>query len=616
MDFDLSEVPEPVRQFIKDALQERRNALIGCEREIKQALQESVKRIQKELKGGRLGGIDEHIRHVLENEKVNFAAKLDAITEKALIEASIAGLSIGERIKRAYNASAAGVKFKLIEKDIVREAELIAQSTMRKKRVFKNKPFVLSDKIWDISGNNLDKIKDIIESGVNTDARKVAEALACYVKKGAENFVNDYPALAERMGGNLPKDLVYEALRLARNELSETYWLATIEGYKDNPAIKAVKWLLSNNRIPGYHDVCDELAYADDYGLGCGIYPLDDAPMKPHICCLCCLAPVILKDIEKGIGNTPPENWDEVKERLKNGHGFINMNELTEEQKEKLREQRRQAYQRRKEKKEAEAAEKLKKQNIETPMTKPVAMPKADPIENIQTFDWFKDGIKTEDKEVFLEDLKKVDKKYLDIMSKHCGDMKVDLYSKKISCYHPIEKKIYVNIKDDNKENVVAGFKQNTTTFLHETGHWLDYNALAETKIRKELPDLKKYLEADALNYTNVILKSNGLKELKNFDRISKEAKDCIHNVFTTDKAIYSNVTDIIGGITSNRLCGQDNGFYGHPKNYWKYKGILETEAVAEFFESTCSGGKRLDVIKRTFPTAYDYFIKFIGEKL
>lgn len=361
MDFDLSEVPEPVRQFIKDALQARRNALIGCEREIKQALMESVKRIQKELKGGLLYSVDENVKLLIESEKVNFAAKLDAITEKALTDASIAGLSIGERIKRAYNASAAGVKFKLIEKDIVREAELIAKSTMHKKRVFKNKPFVLSDKIWGISGNNLEKIKDIIESGVNTDARKVAEALACYVKKGAENFVKDYPALAERMGGRLPKDLVYEALRLARNELSETYWLATIEGYKDNPAIKAVKWLLSNNRIAGYHDICDELAYADDYGLGCGIYPLDNAPMKPHICCLCCLAPVILKDIEKGIGNTPPENWDEVKERLKNGHGFINMDELTEEQKEKLREQRRQAYQRRKEKKEAARKELDKK---------------------------------------------------------------------------------------------------------------------------------------------------------------------------------------------------------------------------------------------------------------
>lgn len=361
MDFDLSEVPEAVRQFIKDALQARRNALIGCEREIKQALMESVKRIQKELKGGLLYSVDENLKLLIESEKVNFATKLDAITEKALTDASIAGLSIGERIKRAYNASASGVKFKLIEKDIVREAELIAQSTMRKKRVFKNKPFVLSDKIWDISGNNLEKIKDIIESGVNTDARKVAEALSCYVKKGAENFVKDYPALAERMGGHLPKDLVYEALRLARNELSETYWLATIEGYKDNPAIKAVKWLLSNNRIPGYHDVCDELAYADDYGLGCGIYPLDDAPMKPHICCLCCLAPVILKDIEKGIANTPPENWEEVKARLKQTSSFINMDELTEEQKEALREQRRQAYQRRKEKKEAARKELDKK---------------------------------------------------------------------------------------------------------------------------------------------------------------------------------------------------------------------------------------------------------------
>ena len=156
----------------------------------------------------------------------------------------------------------------------------------------------------------------------------------------------------ERMGGRVPKNLNYEALRLARNELSEVYWQATIEGFKENPAVRAVKWLLSNNRLPGYHDICDTMAYANDHGLGAGIYPVDAAPEKPHICCLCSLAPVIAKDIERGdVANKPPENWEAIKTRLQNTSAFTNPKELTEAQKEKLKEQRHAAYQRRAEEK-------------------------------------------------------------------------------------------------------------------------------------------------------------------------------------------------------------------------------------------------------------------------
>jgi len=147
------------------------------------------------------------------------------------------------------------------------------------------------------------------------------------------------------MGGRVPKSLNYEALRLARNELSEVYWQATIEGFKENPAVTAVKWLLSNNRLPGYHDICDTMAYANAHGLGAGIYPVDEAPEKPHICCLCALAPVIAKDIERGnIANKPPENWEAIKTRLENTSAFTNLEELTEAQKEKLKEQRHAAY--------------------------------------------------------------------------------------------------------------------------------------------------------------------------------------------------------------------------------------------------------------------------------
>ena len=351
MDFDLSDLPEELQGFIRTALQGRRKALLTAESEIKAALQESINRIRERIgKRGVFTGIDKALAEQIADEKVFFASELERITQEGLTRAAYAGLFTGEQIKRYYKEK--GLLFYTIEKDVFREAEIIAESTMRKERIFKNKKFVLSDRIWDLSDNNYEKIKEIIASGINTDCVKVSKALQQYVKEGSETFVKDYPNMYERMGGRVPKNLNYEALRLARNELSEVYWQAMIEGFKENPAVTAVKWLLSNNRLAGYHDICDTMAYADDYGLGAGIYPVDAAPEKPHICCLCTLAPIIAKDIERGdAANKPPDNWEAVKARLQNTSAFINLDELTEEQKEKLKKQRHEAYRIRLEKK-------------------------------------------------------------------------------------------------------------------------------------------------------------------------------------------------------------------------------------------------------------------------
>ena len=345
MDFDLSGLPEELQGFIRTALQGRRKALLTAEAEIKAALQESINRIRERLgKRGIFTGITQELAEHIAEEKVFFASELERITQEGLTRAAYAGLFVGEQTKQYYKEKGL-LKFRLIEKDALREAEIIAESTMRKQRIFKHKEFVLSDRIWDISDNNYDKIQEIISSGINTDCAEVAKALQQYVKEGAATFAENYPNMYDRMGGRVPKNLNYEALRLARNELSEVYWQATIEGFKENPAVTAVKWLLSNNRLPGYHDICDTMAYSNNHGLGAGIYPVDEAPEKPHICCLCALAPVIAKDIERGnIANKPPENWEAIKTRLENTSAFTNLEELTEAQKEKLKEQRHAAY--------------------------------------------------------------------------------------------------------------------------------------------------------------------------------------------------------------------------------------------------------------------------------
>ena len=345
MDFDLSGLPEELQGFIRAALQGRRKALLTAEAEIKAALQESINRIRERIgKRGIFTGITQEVAGQIAEEKVFFASELERITQEGLTRAAYAGLFVGEQTKQYYKEKGL-LKFRLIEKDALREAEIIAESTLRKQRIFKNKEFVISDRIWDVSDNNYDKIQEIISSGINTDCAEVAKALQQYVKEGAKTFAEKYPNMYDRMGGRVPKNLNYEALRLARNELSEVYWQATIEGFKENPAVTAVKWLLSNNRLPGYHDICDTMAYANNHGLGAGIYPVDEAPEKPHICCLCSLAPVIAKDIERGnVANKPPENWEAIKTRLENTSAFTNLEELTEAQKEKLKEQRHAAY--------------------------------------------------------------------------------------------------------------------------------------------------------------------------------------------------------------------------------------------------------------------------------
>ena len=134
------------------------------------------------MSGKNFSGVTRELADIIENEKIEFASELERIVQESITRTAYAGLHIGESIKRFYKKSGLFSMY-LIEKDIEREAELIAESTMQKKRVFNNREFVLSDRIWDLSGNNLDKIKDILNAGINTDSVEVAKALQGYIKK-------------------------------------------------------------------------------------------------------------------------------------------------------------------------------------------------------------------------------------------------------------------------------------------------------------------------------------------------------------------------------------------------------------------------------------------------
>ena len=151
----------------------------------------------------------------------------------------------------------------------------------------------LSDRIWATSDNARDNMRSIILDGVarGRDSAKVARDLERYVKQGAATMAGDYPGMMARIGKRVPKDLCYEAFRLARSEMSMAFMEGTYASGRVNPAYKGVRWLLSSSHpVP---DICDDLASADLYGLGPGGYPAGDEPPYPHANCLCTVAPLV-----------------------------------------------------------------------------------------------------------------------------------------------------------------------------------------------------------------------------------------------------------------------------------------------------------------------------------
>ncbi len=58
-----------------------------------------------------------------------------------------------------------------------------------------------------------------------------------------------------------------------------------------NPSYIGIRWNLSASHPEP--DICNELAEADLYGLGKGVYKAGEEPVLPHPNCLCFATPVV-----------------------------------------------------------------------------------------------------------------------------------------------------------------------------------------------------------------------------------------------------------------------------------------------------------------------------------
>lgn len=151
----------------------------------------------------------------------------------------------------------------------------------------------LSERIWNLGNNAEQSIRKILLDAVATgrDAVKVAEDLQQYVKSGVGTLAEAYPNMMKRMGYRVPKKLSYEALRLARTEMTLAFQEGTYTAGAVNPAYKGVKWMLSASHPE--NDICNDYADSDLYGLGAGVYPKGEEPIVPHPNCLCFTVPIV-----------------------------------------------------------------------------------------------------------------------------------------------------------------------------------------------------------------------------------------------------------------------------------------------------------------------------------
>lgn len=84
---------------------------------------------------------------------------------------------------------------------------------------------------------------------------------------------------------NTPGGARYASMRLARTELNNAFHASSVNNVAGAPWVTAMRW-----RISGSHpktDICDDLAKADNFDLGPGMYPPEDVPRKPHPQCFC-----------------------------------------------------------------------------------------------------------------------------------------------------------------------------------------------------------------------------------------------------------------------------------------------------------------------------------------
>lgn len=282
---NLEGMKEAAGDYYRYALEARREylRLLGkSDKEVAKLYHASLRRILWEWRRGKNKGLV-YLLEAIDEDSPQFEGELAARIDNAIKEGAAAGIRFSQMVTMA------GLESVGMDKGpMVRAFEWCRKQSVNAcyARTHKDGLF-LSDRIWKTTKESRATMKAIVQAGIGEDAVKVARALEVYVNQGKTAACLQFPKMMERMKSRVPENLDYNALRLARTELSAAYGEATRAAAEASPAIGKLKWVLS-----GAHpkeDICDHHAKGGD---GHGVYEARSCPIFPaHPNCLCNLQP-------------------------------------------------------------------------------------------------------------------------------------------------------------------------------------------------------------------------------------------------------------------------------------------------------------------------------------
>lgn len=266
--------------------------LLRQDKEIREIFEKAADELAKEFRRLEQAGQASRIPALLEAKLVENAAEIEASLKKLFDEGF--EISVEAGIHQSKQATLrilnkAKIDWKPIERVYFRKHAAAVEAMQT--RVLKG--LTLSDRIWGQSRVARQSMGAIIQEAIAAGEHpyRVAEMLEGYVRNGAKTLVSQYPNMIERLEGNIPMDLSYESLRLARTEMAAAFGEAAKQAAEVNPSNEGIRWRTSN--AGNTCDVCREISLQDN-GLGPGVYRLHEMPDYPaHPNCLCTLSEVV-----------------------------------------------------------------------------------------------------------------------------------------------------------------------------------------------------------------------------------------------------------------------------------------------------------------------------------
>lgn len=140
--------------------------------------------------------------------------------------------------------------------------------------------YKLSDRIWNVSQATAIQINALLEDAVNsgTSSLSLAKQMEQFLLPGRHLPRTDKP---------YGTDASFNALRLARTEITRSHSLSIQEAGMANPFVERMKYHLSAAHKDDPGDICEEFAAESEANDG---FPKDDCPqpaIDSHTFCIC-----------------------------------------------------------------------------------------------------------------------------------------------------------------------------------------------------------------------------------------------------------------------------------------------------------------------------------------